>query len=198
MMIRLSQTLFDRWRSFCLTARGVAFMFTWAVAEAIFFPIVPDYLLMPMAVAGHARFWRIFFAAAGGSALGVALMYLFAYGMPSAASAFLNQLPVIFPFMLTNANALLDAQGLTAFWIQPWSGVSYKVFAVLGAAREMNPFVVIPIAIIARAARMLIVSAVPAFFAARFERVVRDYWLIFFAGYALLAAYVWVQTQLRG
>ena len=47
----LSRQAFSGWEHFACSRRGTALMFTWAAAESTVWPIIPDFLLLPIAVA---------------------------------------------------------------------------------------------------------------------------------------------------
>lgn len=191
----LNRAAFDRWQVFCESSPGQALLFLWAVAEAIFWPIIPDALLIPMAAAGRRKYWPILGAAVLGSALGGIVIYLFAYIAPSSAGGFLIRLPLVQDFMIEGASAALDQQGVVAFWTQPWSGISYKIYAVLAGAGGLNPLVVLPISIVARTLRMLIASGVAAVVVGRFPNFFRNYWLYAVLAYVVIFGYGWWQLS---
>lgn len=170
-------------------------MFLWAVAEAIFWPVIPDALLIPMAAVGHQKYWRILRAAILGSALGGIIIYLFAYFAPEAAQAFLVGLPLVQDFMIEEASSKLDKYGVFAFWIQPWSGISYKIYAVLAGAGGLNPLVLLPMSILARSLRMLIASGVAALAVAHFPKFFQDFWLYVALAYVVVFGYGWWQLS---
>lgn len=186
-----NEAAFDLWQAFCESAAGQTAIFLWALAEATFWPIIPDSLLILLAVGGRRTLWRILGAAIAGSSLGGAAIYLFAYSVPGVVEPLLGGLPFIQPFMVERVNTLFDQYSVSAFWIQPWSGVAYKVYALVGAERGLNPWLVVPIAIVARALRMLLVAAVVGALARRFPNIVQRYWLPLVAVYLIAFGYIW-------
>lgn len=194
----LNRAVFDRWQGFCCSQKGLTLMFLWAVAEAIFWPIVPDAMLFPMALGGQRRYWKILGAAVLGSALGGVAMYLFAYLVPGAVASILPRLPVVQDFMIQRARTALDQQGVMAFWTQPWSGVSYKVYALEGGARRFDPVTVLSLSILARSLRMFVTSAAAALAVWRFPKFFRDFWIYVTLAYLLIFGYIWVSTQWFG
>ena len=144
-----------------------------------------------MAAGARRNYWRLLAAAVLGSALGGVLIYLFAYMAPAPAEALVQHLPFVRPGMLQSAREALDQQSVAAFLVQPWSGISYKIFAVLGAARGLHPLVVIPISTAARGVRMLINSLVINLVARRFPNFFRDFWIYLLATYLVLFGYGW-------
>lgn len=191
----LNRAAFDRWQAFSESKVGRALLFLWAVAEAIFWPIIPDALLIPMSAAGRRKYWPILGAAVLGSALGGIVIYLFAYFAPSSAGAFLIRLPLVQDFMIEGASTALDQQGVAAFLTQPWSGISYKIYAVLAGVQGLDPLAVIPLSIVARSLRMLIASGVAALIVGRFSNFFRNYWLYAVLAYVVIFGFGWWQLS---
>src|SRR5438477_1726441 len=69
-IVRVCRDAFDRWERFASSRRGLGLMFAWAAGEATVWPIIPDFLLIPMAVGNRRRFSRSWAAAVAGMALG--------------------------------------------------------------------------------------------------------------------------------
>src|SRR2546421_6827505 len=59
---------YDRWERFASSRWGAQLMFAWALAEATVWPILPDFLLVPMAAANRRRFHVPLAAAVAGMA----------------------------------------------------------------------------------------------------------------------------------
>jgi membrane protein YqaA with SNARE-associated domain len=194
----LSQAAFDRWESFCATPFATRVLFVWAAAEAIFWPIVPDYLLLPMVVGGRRRYWRMLGAAVLGSTVGGIMIYLFAFFLPRAAESLVPHLPLVQGFMLQKADLALARQGVMAFWTQPFSGVSFRFYALLGGIRGLNPVEVMAVSGAARALRMFAGSAAAVLLASRYPVFFRNAWIYCVLAYLLLTGYVWLATQIIG
>ena len=195
----MNQAAFDRWQSFCATPKATRLLFLWAAAEAIFWPIVPDYLLLPMvAAAGRRRYWRMLGAAVLGSTVGGIIIYLFAFFLPHAAEWLAPHMPLVQGFMLQRADQALAEQGVMAFFTQPWSGVSFRFYALLGGIRGLDPVAVMSVSFVARALRMFVGSAVVVLLADRFPQLCRNTWIYCVLIYLLIAGYVWLVTQIVG
>src|SRR5688572_2603513 len=113
-----NRAAFDRWQAFCSSRTGTLSMVLWAAAEATFWPIIPDGLLLPMAIGRQTKYWQLLGAAILGSTLGGILIYLFAYFMPDTALSILPHLPVVQTFMIEKASEAINEQGAMAFWSQ--------------------------------------------------------------------------------
>jgi hypothetical protein len=87
------------------------------------------------------------------------------------------------------------AHGAAALWVQPWSGVPFKVWAIVGGVRGIAPWPAVPIFIVARALRMTIVATLARLLAARYANFARDYFLVLAAAYLLVFSYGWRRVQ---
>jgi membrane protein YqaA with SNARE-associated domain len=170
--------------------------FLWGVAEATLFVIVPDVLL---SIAVVRRGWRTAFPLIGwavaGALLGAAGAYQWSAGHPDAATALLDSLPAISPAMVEAARADLERDGLWVLMIGAFTGVPYKIFAMVAPAAgiELVPFLLASIP--ARVARfvlaVLIVGAVNDRLAPILSLRARlgllcVFWLLFYAAFFAL------------
>jgi 1-acyl-sn-glycerol-3-phosphate acyltransferase len=108
---------------------GVVVAFVWGVAEALWWPIVPDVLVFSAGVAAPRRWWRLALAATAGSVGGGCLAYWIATG--GRGEFPIASLPLVGPRMVTMAGSWLSSKGPPALLRQPLSGIPYKVFAYL-------------------------------------------------------------------
>lgn len=190
------RSAFDWWERFSRSRQGLGVMFAWALAEATVWPIIPDALLAPMAAGARRTFPRLWLAAVVGSFLGGIALYLFSLAAPQAALDLIASLPVVKTAMLWRAAGLLAEQGVHAFWVQPWTGVSFKIFAVLGAGQQMDPWQVMPVSIAARALRMGVNGAAIALIAWPLRNFLRDFSLFLLVAYLAIFGYGWWLTQM--
>ena len=185
---------FDWWQAFSSSRWGAWTMFAWAFAEAIVWPIIPEFLLVPMAAGNRRRFYVPLAAAIAGSALGGTLLLLFAFWAPREAAGLLNHLPLTGRNAVPIAREQLAAHGASAFWSQPLSGVSFKVWAILGGIQGMDPWRAIPIFVVARAARMAVFATVARVLAGLLTSFVRDFSIFILAIYLVLFFFSWWQV----
>jgi len=193
-LLRECRAVFDWWERFASDWRGAALMFTWALAEATVWPIIPDFLLVPMAVGNRRRFYVPLCAAITGSALGGTAIFLFALSAPSQASHFLQHLPLVNDSQIAHAQEQLAAHGAAAFLTQPWSGVSFKVWGVLAGVQGLDAWSVIPAFIFARAVRMTLFATLARVVAGLFTGFIRDFSIFVLAIYLVLFFYGWWQV----
>jgi membrane protein YqaA with SNARE-associated domain len=170
--------------------------FLWGVAEATLFVIVPDVLL---SIAVIQRGWRTAFPLVGwavaGALLGGAGAYQWSAGHPDTAAAFLDSLPAISPAMIETARADLAREGLWVLVIGAFTGVPYKIFAMMAPAAGIKLLPFLLASIPARVARfvlaVLIVGVVNDRLAPILSRRTRlvllgSFWLLFYAAFFAL------------
>src|SRR5205085_868596 len=104
---------------FATSRAGVGLMFAWAVAEAIFWPVIPDFLLVPLAAGAGRRFYKPLAAAVLGAALGGSALYLLAFWAPDAAWSLLRHAPLVDEGRIAAFQAQFAAGGVVAFLGQP-------------------------------------------------------------------------------
>jgi membrane protein YqaA with SNARE-associated domain len=121
---------------------------------------MPDAVLVPLAAASPAEWWRLALAGVAGSSLGAAASYAIGSGQP--VGPLLQRLPLIRPAMVTAAAAWLADEGPAGVRHQPLSGLPFKVFALLAGARGVSLVPFLGCAAAARGARFLGVCAAAA------------------------------------
>jgi 1-acyl-sn-glycerol-3-phosphate acyltransferase len=154
-----------------LPSSRLALAFVWGVAEATFWPIMPDAVLVPLSARRPGSWWGLALAAAAGSSVGGALDY--GVGRMVPTRTLLARLPFVRPAMVAAADRWLSTEGAVALRHQPLSGVPFKVFALQAGSRHAPfvPFVLC--ALIARGARFLAVTSLAALLGRRFEPLVQ-------------------------
>jgi membrane protein YqaA with SNARE-associated domain len=197
-LLKECRVAFDWWERFASTRRASVLLFAWALAEATFWPIIPDFLLVPLAVgmsvAGGRRFYLPLACAISGAALGGTIMFLLAYLAPNEALAKLRYLPFVRDAQIHTVSAQLATDGPLAFFVQPWSGIQFKVWGIVAGAQGIAPWQAIPAFIVARGLRMALFATLARLLAARFTGFVRDN-SIFLAGiYVVLFFFSWWQV----
>lgn len=141
-----------------------------AFAEASFFPIPPDVLLIPMAVARPARAWMLAAICTAGSVAGGALGYLIGY-------ALFDQLarPVIDFYGYGDRFAAFQAMyahyGLWLIFIKGLTPIPYKIVTIASGAAHFDFWMFMAASLVTRAARFFLVAALIRLFGER----IRDF-----------------------
>jgi membrane protein YqaA with SNARE-associated domain len=192
---RECQIFYDWWQSFSNSRSGEIWLFGWALAEATFWPILPDFLLGPMSV-GNRRYYRSVLAAILGSALGGIILLLVASSFPTQAHSYLQVLPLVNGQQISTVSQQLTQDGVGAFLAQPWSGVAFKVWALVATTNpdlrpQLNLCAIIPIFIIARAFRMALVATLIRLVTSRLPNFIRDYSIFLAFLYLVMFFFGW-------
>jgi 1-acyl-sn-glycerol-3-phosphate acyltransferase len=174
------RTWYDRAGDLARSRTGLVLAFCWGVAEALWWPIVPDYAVALLAVAAPKRGIKLALAATAGSVAGGA----FAYGLGAAGvgAAILGHTPLVTERMHGFAFAHMAAGG-AGLMAQPWSGVPFKVFGYQAAGAGLGLGTFLAWSALARGYRLLLVATVTAAFGFATRR-----WMPRFYGLVALAA----------
>jgi 1-acyl-sn-glycerol-3-phosphate acyltransferase len=136
--------------------RGVAFTFGWAFAEGLFFPIVAEAGVLPVALAHGRRSVPAVGAAAAGSVAGVAANWAL------ARRGVRVPWPLTTPDMHQAARAQLLADVGSALREQRGNGVPVKVYARTGGELGIPARRLLPAAAVARTSRIVPVGLTAA------------------------------------
>jgi 1-acyl-sn-glycerol-3-phosphate acyltransferase len=169
------KTWYERAGDLARSRAGLVLAFCWGVAEALWWPIVPDYVVALLAVAAPGRWMKLALAAAAGSVLGGALAY--GLGAAGAGAAVLGHAPFLTERMHDFALGRMGAEGGSGLMAQPWSGVPFKVFGYHAAEAGLGFGTFIAWSAIARGYRLLLVATAMAGFAIVTKRVVTERWM---------------------
>ena len=128
-----------------------------AFAEASFFPIPPDVLLIPMALARPKRAWRLALICTIGSVCGGALGYLIGY-------AVFNQLalPVLefygYGAKFAAFQAMYAQWGLWVILVKGLTPIPYKIVTIASGAAKFNFWMFMAASAATRGARFFLVA----------------------------------------
>lgn len=129
-----------RVRRFALSRGALVAVFLWAMTEAVVWPIVPDFVLLPLAIAAPARAVKLVGAALLGTVLGGLVAY--AAGGTALGGPLLAHAPLVTDRMIAFAGSSIAESGPSVLLSQPWSGVPYKVFAYQASPEGVGPFMI--------------------------------------------------------
>jgi membrane protein YqaA with SNARE-associated domain len=160
-------------------------VFLWALAEATVWPIMPDAILVPLALARPRSWWRLVLAAALGTTLGGTISYLIGSRWPGRVTAdwsvsersAIERLPLVRPAMVAAADRWLTEDGPRGAWRQPASGIPMKVFARLAGLNRLPLVSFLLWAVTARSVRFTVAAGGAVLLSRLFRpHVARWYW----------------------
>lgn len=161
-------------------------------AESSFFPIPPDVMLAPMALAQPRRAWYLATLTTIASVLGGVFGYLIGRFAFEALEPLLHQLGYWEGFV--RAQEWFDQWGFWAVFLAGFTPIPYKVFTIAAGVVGM-PFLPFVLAsLIGRGARFFLVSALMVWGGVRMESMLRRYidrigWVLVLAAVVLYLVY---------
>ncbi len=150
--------LYNRVTALAAQPRAPLWLFAVALAEARFFPIPPDALLIPMALTRPREAWRFAAISTAGSVLGGALGYFIGY----ALFARLAQ-PIIHLYHYEAGFAAFQAgfarYGAAIILIKGLLPIPYKIVTIAAGAAGFNFAAFMGLSLITRGARFFMEAA---------------------------------------
>ncbi|MBN9391868.1 MAG: hypothetical protein J0I20_27785 [Chloroflexi bacterium] len=157
---RQNQNFFKNWTELASGKGGVALVFGWAVAEATFWPVIPDFVLAPLAAVNQQKSLRLLAASACGSALGSLLLFAFTRRNPAKTRALLKKLPLVHAYHFEQIEHKLTKDWSKTLLMQPWSGVPAKIVVAVGAEKSLLDWWKLPLLMLSRTVRMALVVGI--------------------------------------
>lgn len=152
------RTAFQRVRALACSPAGLWFAFGWGVAEALFFPIVPDVAVVALAVAAPRRCIPLGLCALAGSLAGGSVAYVLG-GIP-AGGWLLAHAPLVTDRMRSHALDAMGSGGAAPLFGQPWGGIPFKVYGYQAAWAGVGFGSFAFVGTVGRAVRILLAAAV--------------------------------------
>ena len=163
-------TFFERARRFALSPWATRFLFLWALAEALLWPVVPDFALLPLILVAPGRALVFTIVTLTGSMAGGCVAYVL--GASEWGPPLLAQAPLVTEPMVTAARDALAHHGAGGLLSQPLSGIPYKAFALQAAPAGLELPGYLFMSVLARGARFVAVALA----AAALARALRPLW----------------------
>ncbi len=150
-------------------------------AESSFFPIPPDVMLMPMAMAAPRKAWSLALITTITSVLGGLLGYLIGSFLFDAITPLLHDFGYWQPF--EKAKSWFHQWGFWVIFLAGFSPIPYKVFTIAAGVVSMSLLPFIIASIIGRGARFFLVAGLMRWGGPRIEPVLRQHidrigWLV--------------------
>ncbi len=191
--MRLFSALYTRAMRWAQHPRAAWYLATLSFTESSFFPIPPDVMLAPMALAQPARAWRFAAITTVASVLGGLLGYLIGHFAFALAEPLIHQAG--YWELYLRAHDWFAHCGFWAVFIAAFTPIPYKMFTIAAGVISMAllPFVIA--SLIGRGARFFMVAALMRWGGAKMERALRTY--IDGIGWAVVAIAVLAYFILR-
>ena len=175
--MKLFSSLYERAIRWAAHRHAQWYLVSLSFAESSFFPIPPDVMLAPMALADNQKAWRYATMTTVASVLGGMLGYLIGYLAFDAIEPWVQQSGYYDHYL--RAVAWFEEWGIWAILIAGFSPIPYKVFTIAAGAISMMflPFVLA--SIVGRGARFFLVTTLIVWGGERMEHTIKKYvdWL---------------------
>ncbi|MCZ7601564.1 MAG: DedA family protein [Melioribacteraceae bacterium] len=164
--MKLIRKIYDWMLHWAETPYGPIALFILAFAEASFFPIPPDALLIALALGARTKSFQFAINSTVGSVLGALLGYAIGHflwwGTDDSFSAialfFFDNIPGFTQEIFYNVKSLYDEWNFWIIFTAGFTPIPYKVFTISGGAFEINLMLFVIASIISRAARFFLVA----------------------------------------
>ncbi|TSE37829.1 SNARE associated Golgi protein [Tepidimonas fonticaldi] len=169
--MRLFAPLYDRALTWARHPRAPRYLAALSFAESSFFPVPPDVMLAPMALAQPQRAWSLAWLTTWTSVLGGLAGYLIGWLAFAALEPWLRGSSYWPAYQ--QAVAWFDAWGAWAVFIAGFSPIPYKVFTIAAGALAMPLLPFALASLVGRGARFFLVAALMRWGGARMEPLLR-------------------------
>ena len=192
--MRLFSRLFEQVMGWARHRHAPVYLAGLSFAESSFFPIPPDVMLAPMALANPQRAWRFATITTLFSLLGGIAGYLLGMLAFDLVEPYLHQFGYWDRYQL--ARGWFDEWGVWVIFIAGFSPIPYKIFTITSGVVGMAflPFVLA--SLVGRGARFFLVAGLMRLGGASMEAKLKQYmdWL----GWVVLALLVLAYILLKG
>lgn len=171
--MRLFSTLYDRALGWAAHPHAPRYLAGLSFAESSFFPIPPDVMLAPMALAQPARAWYYAALTTIASVLGGVAGYIIGLYAIDLVEPLLRQAGYWDHYL--TARDWFQRWGFWAVLIAGFSPVPYKIFTIAAGAVGMFMPVFVLASIVGRGGRFFLVSALMRWGGDRMREVLRTY-----------------------
>lgn len=175
------------------TPAGPLGLFGLAVAEASFFPIPPDLLLLALCLVRPSESFLFAAICTAGSTIG---------GMLGFAIGRWGGRPLLERLVSAEKILLVERQfkkhDVWAIAIAGFTPIPYKLFTIAGGAFRLRFWRFVIVSVCSRGARFFLVATVVYVFGEQANRLVRDYFNILTIGFAILLIGGFLVLRLAG
>ncbi len=164
------ERIYSRLLRYSRHRHAACYLVALSFAESSFFPIPPDVMLIPMALARPKQAWRLAGLATLASVSGGMLGYGIGYFALVSVEPWLHQWGYWEGYR--TARHWFEQWGFWAVFVAGFSPVPYKVFTIAAGSMVMNPLAFIVVSFVGRGARFFLVASLIAWGGERLEQAV--------------------------
>jgi membrane protein YqaA with SNARE-associated domain len=159
MFMKWVRSLYDWVIGWAQTPYGVIALFLLAFAEASFFPIPPDVLLIALCVGHRERAFWFALVCTAGSVLGGIFGYLIGWGIwHSVDQLFFTYVPGFSEEVFNKVGGYYDTYNFWIVFVAAFTPIPYKVITIAAGVFGINFVMFLIASTVGRAARMFLVA----------------------------------------
>jgi len=171
--MQLFSALYDRVMQWSRHPHAPRYLAGLSFAESSFFPIPPDVMLAPMALAKPSRAWRLAALTTVASVVGGLFGYLIGLFAFDAIEPLLHDMGYYEKYL--QAKIWFDEWGFWAIFLAGFSPIPYKVFTITAGVISMSLLPFLIASLFGRGLRFFLVASLMAWGGGRMEQRLRTY-----------------------
>ncbi|WP_337245718.1 YqaA family protein [Luteimonas sp. gir] len=193
--MRLFEALYERVLSWARHRHAPRYLASMSAAESVVFPIPPDVMLAPMALAQPRKWWRYALLCTLGSVVGGLLGYVIGH----------YALDLVWPWIVRmgwqpafeEIQALFLRHGFVFVFLAAFTPIPYKVFTIASGSLGVGLLPFIAGSLVGRGARFFLVAGLMAWGGPRVEPILRRYieWLGWLMVGLVAVGLVWMEFR---
>jgi membrane protein YqaA with SNARE-associated domain len=184
--LKIFGPLYDRCRELAAHPHAEGYLFFISMIESIFFPVPPDVMVAPMALAKPKRWFRIGAVCTVASVFGAMIGYALGHFAIDAVLPWIERVGYMHHY--DRVHAWFAEYGIWIIFVAAFTPIPYKVFTVGAGAAGMSILPFILISLVGRGARFLLVAGLVAWGGPKIEPVIKRY--IEMIGWVIAAAII--------
>jgi len=169
----LFSALYDRVMQWSRHRHAPHYLAGLSFAESSFFPVPPDVMLAPMALARPERAWRLAALTTVASVIGGLFGYLIGMFAFDLVEPLLHSAGYFEKYL--QVKGWFDEWGFWAIFLAGFSPIPYKVFTITAGVISMAVFPFVLASFLGRGARFFLVASLMAWGGERMEGALRTY-----------------------
>lgn len=172
--------LYDWVLSWAATPYAVPALFILAFAEASFFPVPPDVLLMALALSVPARSYRYALITSAGSVCGGILGYALGWGFWGVLEPyFYHYVPGVSAAGFEQVKSLFEQYDFWTVFAAGFTPIPYKIFTISAGVFQISLPIFIAASLIGRSLRFFLVAAMFYYFGKSARELIEKYFNLF-------------------
>ena len=185
--MHMIRSLYDWVVSWAKTRHANTALFTISLAEASFFPIPPDVLLIAMGVGNSKKSLKFAGICLAGSVIGGMLGYYIGMGLwAGLQDVFYSYVPGFTPEKFASVSDKFNENGFAWLFIAGFTPIPYKIFSIAAGASGLNFGIFVLASVISRGLRFFLVGSILYKFGDKAQAMIDQYFEKLTIAFAIL------------